>query len=209
MAVGILLSTVDFETWAQAYISGTTKRSLTHIQAGGTDLRDLFLSSRYGRSVADTIGNTHRQTGGTDISALFCKSGNHVQAAAIRNQIAINDYPGIATSGIRFNTDGSIDANNNNNYNTQAARWGGSSAQGAYYEVRFVYVSGDTATLNGADGVWRTLSSAREVYITATGGATTPPFGNSATIRAEWRKVGETGAAYTYTDEFTITAFFG
>ena len=207
VTIGILLNSADFSIWAQDYVAGTTKRALTHIQAGGTDLRDLALSSHYGRAVADAGGGlSHRQTGGTDISSLFCAKNQHITAAAISNQIANNGYPGAAVAGIRFNTNGSISSRNNGTYATLGSRWGGTSVSGGDFEMRFVNVSGGAA---GADGVWRSLSSTREVSVSATGGAATPPYSNSATVRAEWRKIGETGAAYTYTDEFTLTANFG
>lgn len=205
VTIGITLASADFSVWAQDYVAGTTKRPLTHIQAGGTDLSDLALSSRYGRPVSATGGLTHRQTGGTDISSLFCAKNHHITAANITNQIADNNYPGLATSGIRFNTDGSIDRNSNGSYLALGATWGASQVVGGDFEMRFVDVSGGAA---GADGVWRSLSSTREVYVAATGGAATPPYYKSATVRAEWRKIGETGAAYTYTDEFTLTANF-
>lgn len=193
MAIGYASNGVDFDDIFQS--KNGTKRADVGYANGGVDISNNYESISYGSPAA----NTEYHDNGVDLGQRFSAINTTIIPATIPDVTASAISPAPATAGIRFNSDRNIDRQINDGYLT-VDQWALSLATVSIFEVRFVAVSGDTGSLVGADSVWRVLSSNREVSLTASAGAGSLL---SATVRAEWRKTGETLA---FSDTFTLQA---
>jgi hypothetical protein len=182
-----------------AYISGATKRPSTVYKDNGTNISDKWLSSLYGRTYSQIYGDPpYNDTGnlGGNIGDYFAAINYNITTATIPNVSDSQNSPGTASTSVSFLSNLNIQTIEGP-ATTTVDQWAAINAINSDFEVRFVYISGNTANLSGADSVWRGLSSNRSVSLTLN----TAGFVSSV-VRADWRKVGS-GSNY-FSSQFTM-----
>lgn len=194
----------NFDDYCALVVGGETADGIPsayRVSNAGALMSDRYLDVDYGPSAFSVFGGTpFNSAAGLDIANFIAAINRHIIPASIPNVSDFAVAPAPATAGVRFNTNRNIDQNEGGSYSS-VDQWAASLATTGSFEVRFVAISGDTGALSGADSVWRQLSSAREVSITASGGSGTI---NSASVRADWRKTGS-GVSY-FSSQFLLTA---
>lgn len=193
---------VDLDTRMAAYISGATKRPNTVYKDNGTNISDKWLSSLYGRTYSQIHGDPpYNDTGnlGGNIGDYFAALGYNILSATIPNISDAAVAPGTATTAVRFLN--SLDIETVEGATTTTVdQWADTNAVNSDFEVRFVFISGDSGNLTGADSVWRNLGTTRTVSLTYDGSSGPS---ESATVRADWRKTGS-GSNY-FSSQFIMT----
>ncbi|MFC6633524.1 hypothetical protein [Microbulbifer taiwanensis] len=177
------------------------KRADVGIYNGSTDISNLYAPVSHGSAAA----NTGIYAGSTDIGQLFAAKGSvsyHKAPIWTAGDWARTDKPSsAATTGVKFNTSGSIDLFESGTDGT----WLPSGESNADYEVKWVRVSGDSSSVvNGLnENSYYNLGSLRQIWITDSSGSTTDV---SITVRFTLRNVNDTSLSITH--DVTMTASY-